>query len=79
MNTASTPVIVTGEGMAALWGGLKSIVQPGDTVLAVDNGLYGRGIGEMAATIGALVTYHASDATVSLLYTTCDVTMIWLY
>jgi aspartate aminotransferase-like enzyme len=45
--------ILSGEGMIALWGALKSIIQPGDKVLAVATGVFGYGIGEMAAQIGA--------------------------
>lgn len=47
--------IQTGEGMLALWGALKSVVQPGDRVLAVGTGLFGVGIGAMARQIGAEV------------------------
>lgn len=53
---ASTQVTIqTGEGMLALWGALKSAVQPGERVLAVGAGLFGYGIGEMAQQIGAEV------------------------
>ena len=53
---ASTQVTIqTGEGMLALWGALKSVVRPGDRVLAVGTGLFGYGIGEMAQQIGAEV------------------------
>lgn len=53
---ASTQVAIqTGEGMLALWGALKSVVQPGDRVLAIGTGLFGYGIGEMAQQIGAQV------------------------
>jgi aspartate aminotransferase-like enzyme len=48
---------MTGEGMIALWGALKSCVQPGDRVLAVSTGVFGHGIGEMAATVGAQVQW----------------------
>ncbi|HAJ37821.1 MAG TPA: aminotransferase [Chloroflexi bacterium] len=53
---ASTQVTIqTGEGMLALWGALKSVVKPGDRVLAVATGLFGYGIGEMAQQLGATV------------------------
>jgi aspartate aminotransferase-like enzyme len=41
--------------MLALWGALKSVLRPGDRVLAVANGVFGYGIGEMAKGIGAEV------------------------
>src|SRR5205823_4505275 len=44
-----------GEGMLALWSALKSVLQPGNRVLAVATGLFGYGIGEMAAQIGMQV------------------------
>lgn len=53
---ATTQVTIqTGEGMLALWGALKSVVRPGDRVLAVGTGLFGYGIGDMARQIGAEV------------------------
>lgn len=53
---ASTDVTLqTGEGMLALWGALKSVIRPGDRVLAVGTGLFGVGIGAMAAQVGAQV------------------------
>lgn len=53
---ASTQVTIqTGEGMLVLWGALRSVVKPGERVLAVGSGLFGYGIGEMAQQIGATV------------------------
>lgn len=52
---------LSGEGMVALWGALKSVIRPGDKVLAVSNGIYGTGIGEMAAQCGAVVEYVKFD------------------
>ena len=53
MDTHKQVVIMTGEGMIALWGALKSCLSPGDRVLSLSTGLFGTGIGEMARTIGA--------------------------
>ena len=39
--------------MLALWGALKSVIRPGERVLAVATGIFGYGIGEMARQIGA--------------------------
>jgi aspartate aminotransferase-like enzyme len=52
LATRNRVVIKTGEGMIALWGALKSVLRPGDKVLAVANGVFGYGIGEMAQQIG---------------------------
>lgn len=52
MQTKSSVVIQTGEGMLALWSALKSSLLPGDRVLALSTGLFGYGMGEMAEAIG---------------------------
>ncbi len=56
LNTRNPIAILSGEGMVALWAGLKSVLRPGDRVVAVANGLFGYGIGDMARQIGADVT-----------------------
>ena len=48
LATRNRVVIKSGEGMIALWSGLKSVLRPGDKVLAVANGVFGYGIGDMA-------------------------------
>ncbi len=57
LSTESQIALMTGEGMIALWGALKSCIQPGDRVLAVSTGVFGHGIGDMAAAIGADVQW----------------------
>jgi len=53
--TRSQIVIMTGEGMLALWAALKSCLAPGDRVLALATGVFGYGIGDMARSIGCEV------------------------
>ncbi len=55
LSTQSQVVIQTGEGMLALWGALKSCLAAGDRVLSIATGVFGDGIGDMAASIGAEV------------------------
>lgn len=55
LHTRDQIAIMTGEGMLALWGALKSTVQPGDPLLCAATGVFGYGIGEMAKQIGAEV------------------------
>jgi aspartate aminotransferase-like enzyme len=55
LQTKNSVVIFLGEGMMALWGALKSCLARGDRVLAIGTGVYGYGIGEMAAAVGAEV------------------------
>jgi aspartate aminotransferase-like enzyme len=57
LATRNKLAIMTGEGMIALWGALKSCILPGERVLAVSTGVFGYGIGEMAASIGAEVRW----------------------
>ncbi|MGD9029527.1 MAG: aminotransferase class V-fold PLP-dependent enzyme [Anaerolineae bacterium] len=57
LSTQTKIAVMTGEGMIALWGALKSCIKPGDRVLAVSTGVFGYGIGEMAATVGAQVRW----------------------
>jgi len=55
MSTKDQVVIQSGEGMLALWGALKSCLAPGDRVLSIATGVFGDGIGDMAASIDAEV------------------------
>eukprot|EP00698_Gefionella_okellyi_P011192 TRINITY_DN2941_c0_g1_i1.p1 TRINITY_DN2941_c0_g1~~TRINITY_DN2941_c0_g1_i1.p1 ORF type:complete len:333 (-),score=47.14 TRINITY_DN2941_c0_g1_i1:182-1180(-) len=53
---------MSGEGMAILWGAMKSCIGPGDRVLAISAGIYGRGFGDMARGLGAqVVTVEFGD------------------
>lgn len=55
--TQHSIVIMTGEGMLALWASLKNCLLPGDRVLAISTGLFGHGLGEMAQSLGAEVRF----------------------
>ena len=55
MDTKNQMALMSGEGMVALWGALKSAVQPGDKVLAIATGVFGYGIGDKARAVGAEV------------------------
>lgn len=57
LNTENSVTIQSGEAMLVLWGALKSTVKPKDKVLALSNGLFGHGFGEMAESLGAEVRY----------------------
>lgn len=41
--------------MLGLWGALRAVIKPGTRVLSVSSGVYGTGIGTMAAQLGASV------------------------
>ncbi len=53
IGTSNRVAVMAGEGMLALWGALKSALEPGDRVVVVSTGPFGRGIGEMAGGQGA--------------------------
>jgi aspartate aminotransferase-like enzyme len=55
MGTQNQIALMSGEGMVALWGALKSVLQPGEKVLAIATGVFGYGIGDMARAVGAQV------------------------
>ena len=61
LATHNQVAIMTGEGMIALWGALKSCLRPGERVLALSTGVFGHGIGEMAAALGADVRWVEFD------------------
>lgn len=54
-STRNQIAIMTGEGMLALWGALKSCILPGERVLAIATGVFGYGVGDLARSIGAEV------------------------
>lgn len=56
MGTKNEVVLMTGEGMLALWGALKSCLKAGDPVLCVGTGVFGDGVGDMAESFGCKVT-----------------------
>ncbi len=55
MHTEHHVITMTGEGMLALWAGLKSCLQAKDRVLSIGTGVFGDGIGDMAASLGCEV------------------------
>lgn len=55
LGTENDVLIMTGEGMLALWAALKSTLTPNDRVVSVCNGVFGTGIADMAASLGSFV------------------------
>lgn len=62
LDTENKIAIMTGEGMIALWGALKSALVWGDRVLAVATGPFGYGIGAMARSVTGEVRVVGFDA-----------------
>ena len=55
-GTKNDIALMTGEGMVALWGALKSCLQQGDAVLCIGTGVFGDGFAPMAQALGCKVT-----------------------
>lgn len=53
--------ILCGEGILGLEAACASFIEPGDRVLAIANGIFGRGFGEFSAMYGAEVVYYEAD------------------
>ena len=56
MDTDDDVVLMSGEGMLALWGALKSCLKPGDSILTVGTGVFGDGMADMAEAMGCKAT-----------------------
>lgn len=46
LNTQNTALILSGEGILGLEAACASLTEPGDRVLVIDNGIYGRGFAD---------------------------------
>lgn len=55
LGTSADVVLMSGEGMLSLWAALKSCLKAGDGVVSVGTGVFGDGIGDMAASFGCRV------------------------
>lgn len=67
LGTREDVILGTGEAMLVLWGALKSLLRPGDTVLSVGTGVFGDGFADMARAIGcrAVCISEPYDRTIS--------------
>jgi aspartate aminotransferase-like enzyme len=61
LNTKNDVLILSGEGILGLEAACASIIEPGDRVLCIDNGIFGNGFGDFAKMYGAEVVYFKSD------------------
>lgn len=60
-NTENDIRILNGEGILGLEASMASLIEPGDKVLCIENGLFGKTFGEMAENYGGEVVYFSSD------------------
>ena len=56
LRTKNDVIIMSGEGILGLESACASLIEPGDKVLVLDNGIFGRGFADFADLYGADVT-----------------------
>lgn len=61
LGTQNALAMQSGEAMLALWGAMKSVIQPGDSVVCAANGLFGEGFASMAEKLQADVHVVKGD------------------
>lgn len=61
LKTKNDVLILSGEGILGLEAACASLIEPGDRVLCIDNGIFGNGFGDFAKMYGAEVIYFKSD------------------
>lgn len=61
LRTRNEVLILSGEGILGLEAACASLIEPGDRVLCIDNGIFGKGFGDFAKMYGAEVVYFSAD------------------
>lgn len=61
LNTENQVLILSGEGILGLEAACASLIEPGDKVLCIDNGIFGNGFGDFAKMYGAEVRYFKTN------------------
>ncbi len=61
LNTRKDVLILNGEGILGLEAACASLIESGDKVLCLDNGIFGNGFGDFAKMYGGEVDYFKSD------------------
>lgn len=61
LNTKNTVYILSGEGILGLEAACATLTEPGDRVLVIDNGLYGRGFRDFVQMYGGKAVYFSDD------------------
>jgi len=60
-HTKNDTLILDGEGILGLEASCASLIEPGDRILCIDNGIFGNGFGDFAKMYGAEVVYFKAD------------------
>lgn len=61
LKTENDVLVLSGEGILGLEAACASLIEPGDRVLCIDNGIFGNGFGDFAKMYNAEVVYFKSD------------------
>lgn len=61
LNTNEDVLILNGEGILGLEVACASLIEEGDRILCIDNGIFGMGFGDFAKIYGAEVVYFEGD------------------
>ncbi|GAE89647.1 pyridoxal-phosphate-dependent aminotransferase family protein [Acetivibrio straminisolvens] len=61
LKTKNDVIILSGEGILGLEASCASIIEPGDRVLCIDNGIFGNGFGSYVKMYGGEATYLKFD------------------
>ncbi|MEW9124395.1 MAG: alanine--glyoxylate aminotransferase family protein [Thermotaleaceae bacterium] len=60
-KTQNEILILSGEGILGLEAACASLIEPGDRVLCIDNGIFGNGFGDFIKMYGGEAVYFKSD------------------
>ena len=63
INTKNEVYILSGEGILGLEAACASLTEPGDKILVIDNGIFGRGFDDFVKMYGGEVVYFSGDYT----------------
>jgi len=61
LNTENETFILGGEGILGLEAACASLIEPGDKVLVIDNGIYGKGFADFVEMYDGVVTLFSTD------------------
>lgn len=61
LNTNNEVLILSGEGILGLEATCASLIEPGDRVLCIENGIFGKGFGDFVKMYGGECVYFTSD------------------
>ncbi|KAB1440941.1 pyridoxal-phosphate-dependent aminotransferase family protein [Candidatus Galacturonibacter soehngenii] len=61
LHTKNLVYIMSGEGILGLEASCASITEPGDKVLVLDNGIFGKGFGDFVSIYGGIPVYYSDS------------------